>query len=202
MRPGTRSTWEDESRRTSSVRTPISCCLAAPTTTIPGLSRPADSDFPGHHRQPPVPGACHRWGNRRDGRTCTGDASGKCRWTPAWLQPAKARGTGGRLAMYPAKKMPAARMMPTSTLAGVRMTLLFRDLGRKRGRDGSLPHSTRLRSVSRGRDCSLPRRDYLRFYSVTACESGTAARSSRRTSRRRCCSRGSGSSRPCCVVTV
>jgi hypothetical protein len=37
---------EEASRRTSSVRRPISCCRAAPTAIVPGPPGPAESDFP------------------------------------------------------------------------------------------------------------------------------------------------------------
>ena len=47
-----------------------------------------------------------------------------------------------RLAMYPAEKIPAARRMPISTFAGVRMSVLVWLPGTKRGRDGSLPQET------------------------------------------------------------
>ncbi len=39
---------------------------------------------PGRRRPTPAPGASHRWGSRPDGRTCTGDASGRCTRPPAW----------------------------------------------------------------------------------------------------------------------
>jgi hypothetical protein len=41
------------------------------------------------------------------------------------VAPCETTGTGGRLAIYPAKKIPAARKMPSSTFAGLHMTLLF-----------------------------------------------------------------------------